>query len=105
MAASICSQGIATAVPWSILTMPGLESENAQGCRTYAFTRFDTLKLRHLIREGFSLQVVSRILNHSSVRQSAQYAHLEEGVARNAIETTAAKLALAFEPQAAISAK
>jgi integrase len=66
--------------------------------------------LRHsqasaLIREGFSLQVVSRILNHSSVRQSAQYAHLEQGVARNAIEATAAKLALAFEPQVAISAK
>ncbi len=59
----------------------------------------------HLIREGFSLQVVSRILNHASIRQSAQYAHLEEGVARNAIETTAAKLALAFEPQTAISAK
>lgn len=63
--------------------------------------------LRHsqasaLIREGFSLQVVSRILNHSSIRQSAQYAHLEQGVARNAIETTAAKLALAFEPRATI---
>lgn len=59
--------------------------------------------LRHsqasaLIREGFSLQVVARILNHSSIRQSAQYAHLEQGVARNAIETTAAKLALAFDP-------
>jgi integrase len=59
----------------------------------------------HLIREGFNLQVVSKILNHSSLRQSEQYAHLEQGVARKAIEATAAKLALAFEPQAVISAK
>lgn len=59
----------------------------------------------HLIREGFSLQVVAKILNHSSIRQSAQYAHLEQGVARNAIETTAATLALALDPQTAISAK
>lgn len=66
--------------------------------------------LRHsqasaLIREGFSLQVVARILNHSSVRQSEVYSHLEQGVARNAIEATAAKLAIAFEQPAAISAK
>jgi integrase len=66
--------------------------------------------LRHsqasaLIREGFSLQVVARILNHSSVRQSEIYSHLEQGVARNAIEATAAKLAIAFEQPAAISAK
>ena len=67
--------------------------------------------LRHsqasaLVREGFSLQVVARVLNHSSVRQSEVYSHLEQGVARNAIETTAAKLALALNPEAgAIAAK
>lgn len=66
--------------------------------------------LRHsqasaLIREGFSLQVVSKILNHSSIRQSAQYSHLEQGVTRNAIEATAARLALALESPAAITAK
>jgi integrase len=66
--------------------------------------------LRHsqasaLVREGFSLRVVARILNHSSVRQSEVYSHLEQGVARNAIEATAAKLAIAFEQPAAITAK
>ena len=66
--------------------------------------------LRHsqaslLIREGFSLQVVQKILNHSSIRQSAQYAHLEQHVARNAIEVTAARLALALDPQQATAAK
>jgi integrase len=66
--------------------------------------------LRHsqasaLVREGFSLQVVARILNHSSVRQSEVYSHLEQGVARNAIEATAAKLAIAFEQPVPISAK
>lgn len=46
----------------------------------------------HLVLNGFSLEVVGRLLGHTTATTTKRYAHLDDGTLRAAAESFGAKL-------------
>ena len=102
-----------TDVPWVIHTQTGQPMHGAALTRTWYgirdLARLHDVRLHDLrhsaasdaLMAGVSLEVVAKILGHSSTRMTARYAHLSDRVLRDAVESMGESIVAAQSTSAA----